>query len=71
MSALDLAAMDTAVPSARLHARHIACEWEHAALAEDCELIVADSLNLTNCFLWSVLVVLVSGGLTGCLGLRW
>jgi hypothetical protein len=42
MSALDLAPMDTAVPSARLHARHTAREWGHEALAGDCELIVAD-----------------------------
>jgi anti-sigma regulatory factor (Ser/Thr protein kinase) len=42
MSALDLAPLDTAVPSARLHARHIAREWGHAALAGDCELVVAE-----------------------------
>jgi anti-sigma regulatory factor (Ser/Thr protein kinase) len=59
MSALDLAAMDTAVPSARLHARHIACEWEHAALAEDCELIVAELV--TN----AVQAVTGLGGATG------
>jgi anti-sigma regulatory factor (Ser/Thr protein kinase) len=42
MSALDLAPFDTAVPSARLHSRHIAREWGHAGLAGDCELIVAE-----------------------------
>ena len=42
MSALDLAALDTAVPGARLHARHVACEWGHAVLAADCELVVAE-----------------------------
>jgi anti-sigma regulatory factor (Ser/Thr protein kinase) len=42
MSALDLAPLDGAVPSARLHARHLAREWGHAALAADCELIVAE-----------------------------
>jgi anti-sigma regulatory factor (Ser/Thr protein kinase) len=42
MSALDLAPLDTAVPSARLHARHISREWGLAGLAEDCELVVAE-----------------------------
>jgi anti-sigma regulatory factor (Ser/Thr protein kinase) len=42
MSALDLAPFDTAVPSARLHTRHIAREWGYAELASDFELIVAE-----------------------------
>jgi anti-sigma regulatory factor (Ser/Thr protein kinase) len=42
MSALDLAPLDTAVPSARLHARHVVREWGQADLAADCELIVAE-----------------------------
>jgi anti-sigma regulatory factor (Ser/Thr protein kinase) len=42
LSALDLAPLDSAVPSARLHARHVAREWGQAELAEDCELIVAE-----------------------------
>jgi anti-sigma regulatory factor (Ser/Thr protein kinase) len=42
MSALDLAPLDTAVPSARLHARHVVREWGLADLAADCELIVAE-----------------------------
>jgi anti-sigma regulatory factor (Ser/Thr protein kinase) len=42
LSALDLAPLDTAVPSARLHARHVAREWGMASLAADCELVVAE-----------------------------
>jgi anti-sigma regulatory factor (Ser/Thr protein kinase) len=42
LSALDLAPLDTAVPSARLHARHVVREWGQADLAADCELIVAE-----------------------------
>lgn len=42
ISGLDLAPLDTAVPSARLHARHVVREWGRADLAEDCELIVAE-----------------------------
>jgi serine/threonine-protein kinase RsbW len=42
LSALDLAPLDTAVPSARLHARHVVREWGMADLAADCELIVAE-----------------------------
>jgi hypothetical protein len=69
MSALDLRPLPGAVPSARLHARFVACEWGLAAIAGDCELIVADSLNLMNyscgLFWW----VVVSGGCRGCRGL--
>jgi anti-sigma regulatory factor (Ser/Thr protein kinase) len=42
LSALDMAPLDTAVPSARLHARHVVREWGMASLAADCELIVAE-----------------------------
>ena len=42
MSALDLAPLDTAVPSARLHARHVVREWGQGDLAADCELVVAE-----------------------------
>jgi anti-sigma regulatory factor (Ser/Thr protein kinase) len=42
MSALDLRPLPGAVPSARLHARFVACEWGLAAIAGDCELIVAE-----------------------------
>jgi anti-sigma regulatory factor (Ser/Thr protein kinase) len=59
MSALDLAPLDTAVPSTRLHTRHIAREWGHAALAGDCELIVAELV--TN----AVQAVTGLGGATG------
>jgi len=41
-SGLDLAPLDSAVPSARLHARLVAREWGRADLAGDCELIVAE-----------------------------
>jgi anti-sigma regulatory factor (Ser/Thr protein kinase) len=42
LSALDMAPLDTAVPSARLHARHVVREWGMTSLAADCELIVAE-----------------------------
>lgn len=42
LSALDLAPLDGAVPSARLHARHVARECGQAELAGDCELVVAE-----------------------------
>jgi anti-sigma regulatory factor (Ser/Thr protein kinase) len=42
MTALDLPPLPGAVPSARLHARHVAREWGHAALASDCEVIVSE-----------------------------
>jgi anti-sigma regulatory factor (Ser/Thr protein kinase) len=42
LSALDLAPLDTAVPSARLHARYVVREWGMASLAADCELVVAE-----------------------------
>jgi anti-sigma regulatory factor (Ser/Thr protein kinase) len=42
MSALDLRPLPGAVPSARLHARCVAREWGFAAIAADCELIVAE-----------------------------
>jgi anti-sigma regulatory factor (Ser/Thr protein kinase) len=42
MSALDLRPLPGAVPSARLHARLVAREWGFAAIAADCELIVAE-----------------------------
>jgi hypothetical protein len=40
-SFLELGALDGAVPSARLHARHILREWGQAALADDAELVVS------------------------------
>jgi anti-sigma regulatory factor (Ser/Thr protein kinase) len=42
MSALDLAPLHSAVPSARLHARHVVREWGQTERAADCELIVAE-----------------------------
>jgi anti-sigma regulatory factor (Ser/Thr protein kinase) len=41
-SFLELGALDGAVPSARLHARHVLREWELAALADDVELVVSE-----------------------------
>jgi anti-sigma regulatory factor (Ser/Thr protein kinase) len=41
-SGLELGAYPTAVPCARLHARHIALEWGLRALAEPTELLVSE-----------------------------
>jgi anti-sigma regulatory factor (Ser/Thr protein kinase) len=41
-SFLELGALDGAVPSARLHARHVLREWGLAALADDTELVVSE-----------------------------
>jgi anti-sigma regulatory factor (Ser/Thr protein kinase) len=41
-SFLELGALDGAVPSARLHTRHLLREWELAALADDAELVVSE-----------------------------
>jgi anti-sigma regulatory factor (Ser/Thr protein kinase) len=41
-SFLELGALDGAVPSARLHARHVVREWGLAALADDAELVVSE-----------------------------
>jgi anti-sigma regulatory factor (Ser/Thr protein kinase) len=41
-AALDLAPLDSAVPSARLHARLVLIGWGHARLARDGELIVSE-----------------------------
>jgi anti-sigma regulatory factor (Ser/Thr protein kinase) len=41
-SYLELGALDGAVPSARLHARHLLREWGLAALAGDAELVVSE-----------------------------
>jgi anti-sigma regulatory factor (Ser/Thr protein kinase) len=41
-SFLELGALDGAVPSARLHARHIAREWGLAALTGDTQLVVSE-----------------------------
>jgi hypothetical protein len=45
-SFLELGALDGAVPSARLHARHVLCEWGLAASGDAVELVVSDSLNI-------------------------
>lgn len=42
VSALDLRPLPGAVPSARLHARHVMCEWGLPAIVADCELLVAE-----------------------------
>jgi anti-sigma regulatory factor (Ser/Thr protein kinase) len=42
VSALDLRPLPGAVPSARLHARFVVCEWGFPALAADCELVVSE-----------------------------
>jgi anti-sigma regulatory factor (Ser/Thr protein kinase) len=41
-SFLELGALDGAVPSARLHARHVLREWGLAALNDDAELVVSE-----------------------------
>jgi anti-sigma regulatory factor (Ser/Thr protein kinase) len=42
LSGLDLRPLPGAVPSARLHARLVVCEWGLAGLAGDAELIVSE-----------------------------
>jgi anti-sigma regulatory factor (Ser/Thr protein kinase) len=41
-SFLELGALPTAVPCARLHTRHVLAEWGLAALAANAELIVSE-----------------------------
>jgi anti-sigma regulatory factor (Ser/Thr protein kinase) len=41
-SSLELGALPGAVPSARLHARHVMWEWGLTALREDVELLVSE-----------------------------
>jgi len=41
-SFLELGALDGAVPSARLHARHVLREWDLAALGDGAELVVSE-----------------------------
>jgi anti-sigma regulatory factor (Ser/Thr protein kinase) len=41
-SFLELGALDGAVPSARLHARHVLCEWGLAAAGDAAELVVSE-----------------------------
>jgi anti-sigma regulatory factor (Ser/Thr protein kinase) len=41
-SFLELGALDGAVPSARLHARHLLSEWGLGALADDAEAVVSE-----------------------------
>lgn len=55
-AALDLAPLPTAVPCARLHARHVLREWGLAALADDAELVVSELV--TN-------AVAAAAGITG------
>src|SRR6266567_5177115 len=55
-SYLELGALPTAVPSARLHARLVVGEWGLEGLADDVELIVSELV--TN-------GVQAAGGLTG------
>lgn len=51
---LELAAMPSAVPCARLHARQVAWEWGLGALAETVELVVSEIV--TNAIRASVVV---------------
>jgi anti-sigma regulatory factor (Ser/Thr protein kinase) len=44
-SYLELAALPTAVPCARLHAKNILNEWRMAALADTAELLVSEILT--------------------------
>lgn len=39
---LELAALDSAVPCARLHARNVAIEWGHADIAQTVELVTSE-----------------------------
>jgi hypothetical protein len=41
-SSLELAALPTAVPCARLHARHLAWEWGLTGLTDTIELLVSE-----------------------------
>jgi anti-sigma regulatory factor (Ser/Thr protein kinase) len=41
-SHIELGALDGAVPSARLHARHVVWEWGLRALADDAEVVVSE-----------------------------
>jgi anti-sigma regulatory factor (Ser/Thr protein kinase) len=45
VSFLELAALTTAVPCGRLHARHVLWEWRLAHLAQDAELLVSEMLS--------------------------
>jgi anti-sigma regulatory factor (Ser/Thr protein kinase) len=45
MSGLDLRPLPAAVPSARLHTRHVVCEWGFPGIAADCELIVSELIT--------------------------
>jgi len=47
---IELGPLPGAVPCARLHARQLIWEWGLTSLSESVELLVSDSLNLTNCF---------------------
>jgi anti-sigma regulatory factor (Ser/Thr protein kinase) len=42
---LELAAMPSAVPCARLHARHVVAEWEMPTIAETVELLVSELIT--------------------------
>jgi anti-sigma regulatory factor (Ser/Thr protein kinase) len=44
-TALELRAMDSAVPSARLHARSVAQEWGRGDIARTVELVVSELLT--------------------------
>jgi hypothetical protein len=46
---LELGALPSAVPCARLHAELVVHEWGLTALADNAELVVSDSLNLRGC----------------------
>jgi hypothetical protein len=49
MNFLELGALPTAVSCTRAHAVAVVHEWGLAPLADDAEIIVADSLNLSIC----------------------
>ena len=44
-SYLELGALPTAVPCARLHARHLLWEWGLSALVEDTELLTSELIT--------------------------
>jgi anti-sigma regulatory factor (Ser/Thr protein kinase) len=52
-SFLELAALPTAVPCARLHSKHVLWEWQLDYLAEDSELLVSELFSNAVKASWS------------------
>lgn len=68
---LELGALPSAVPCARLHTRAILAEWGLAHLNDTAELLISDSLNLSIYSFGPFWRVFVSGGWMGWRGLLW